>query len=103
MSDRPWADALLINNIALMIGGAATIASPFCVNYGMFATYAAVFGLGIGEFDSSSNRRITPGYEVGDGDGEGGFVWVKNLNTTLCEVVTDSPPKNHKNVQSQLK
>ena len=50
VSDRPWADALLINNIALMIGGAATIASPFCVNYGMFATYAAVFGLGIGEF-----------------------------------------------------
>ena len=43
----------MINNIALMIGGAATIASPFCVNYGMFATYAAVFGLGIGEFDFS--------------------------------------------------
>ena len=49
VSDRPWADALLLNNIALMIGGAATIASPFCINYGMFATYAAIFGLGIGK------------------------------------------------------
>ena len=49
VSDRPWADPLLINNIALMVGGAATVASPFCTNYGMFATYAALFGLGIGK------------------------------------------------------
>ncbi len=48
VSDRPWADALMINNWALMMGGAATIASPYCVNYGMFATYATIFGISIG-------------------------------------------------------
>lgn len=50
VSDRPWADALLINNVALMVAGAATVVSPFCVNYTMFGFYGAIFGLGIGEF-----------------------------------------------------
>ena len=51
VSDRPWADALLINNVALMIGGAATIASPFCTEYWMFAVYAATFGCSIGDLN----------------------------------------------------
>ena len=48
ISDRPWADALVINNLALMIGGVSTIAAPFCFNYVTFATYTAVFGCTIG-------------------------------------------------------
>ena len=63
VSDRPWADALLINNVALMIGGAATIASPFCTNYAMFAAYSVVFGCGIGKNKSIDLSDIKMFYE----------------------------------------
>ena len=48
VSDRPWADALMINNVALMVGGIATIASPYCTDYWMFVVYSIIFGCGIG-------------------------------------------------------
>ena len=49
ISDQPWADCLIINNVALIMGGVATILCPFCFNYGLLATYSAVFGSGIGK------------------------------------------------------
>jgi hypothetical protein len=48
VSDQSWADCLIINNVALMMGGIATVLCPFCYNYAMLATYSAVFGSGIG-------------------------------------------------------
>ncbi|ELT97508.1 hypothetical protein CAPTEDRAFT_171008 [Capitella teleta] len=52
VSDQPWADCLVINNVALMMGGLATILCPFCYNYAMLAIYSAVFGVGIAVFVS---------------------------------------------------
>lgn len=52
VSDQPWADSLLINNLALIMAGVATIASPFCVSYGLLGAYSCVFGLGIAVFVS---------------------------------------------------
>ena len=49
MSDRSWADCLMINNVALIVGGIATILCPFCNTYVLLAMYASVFGLCIGE------------------------------------------------------
>ena len=59
VSDRPWADALIINNVALMIAGAATVASPFCTNFTMFATYSTAFGLGIGMLSRYDNPKAS--------------------------------------------
>lgn len=48
VSDRPWADCLLINNVALIVGGLSTMAVPFLDEYWMLVAYATVFGLCIG-------------------------------------------------------
>ncbi|XP_074652406.1 monocarboxylate transporter 12-like [Tubulanus polymorphus] len=52
VSDQPWADCLLINNVALVIGGVATVLVPFCVNYPLLTVYACVFGMCIAAFVS---------------------------------------------------
>ncbi|KAJ8313311.1 hypothetical protein KUTeg_009097 [Tegillarca granosa] len=52
ISDRSWADAVMINNVALICGGAATIFVPFYVDYGVMVTYSAVFGICIAVFVS---------------------------------------------------
>ncbi|XP_050415574.1 monocarboxylate transporter 12 [Patella vulgata] len=52
ISDQVWADCLLINNIALIIGGIATILVPFYTNFGILAAYCCVFGLSIAVFVS---------------------------------------------------
>ncbi|CAH1795975.1 unnamed protein product [Owenia fusiformis] len=52
VSDQPWADCLVINNIALVCGGSITIVLPFFLHYGLLATYSVVFGLGIAVFVS---------------------------------------------------
>ena len=49
ISDRPWADCLMINNISLIIGGLATMFCPFCNSYTQLVIYSCVFGLCIGE------------------------------------------------------
>ncbi|KAJ8307941.1 hypothetical protein KUTeg_014510 [Tegillarca granosa] len=48
VSDQPWADCLLINNISLIIGGMATFFVPFYKEYYILATYGIVFGSAIG-------------------------------------------------------
>ncbi|XP_052782946.1 monocarboxylate transporter 12-like [Mya arenaria] len=52
LADRPWADALLINSVALLIGGAATMFVPMYDVFGVMATYAVVFGISIAVFVS---------------------------------------------------
>ncbi|ELU15285.1 hypothetical protein CAPTEDRAFT_171191 [Capitella teleta] len=52
VSDRPWADCLLINNVALIVGGLSTMAVPFLDEYWMLVAYATVFGLCIAAFVS---------------------------------------------------
>ena len=50
MSDRPWADCLIIHNVALIIGGIATGFVPFMPNYVILCIYCATFGFCIGMF-----------------------------------------------------
>ncbi|XP_048777144.1 monocarboxylate transporter 5-like isoform X2 [Ostrea edulis] len=52
VTDRPWADSLVINNLALMIGGAATFAVPFYDNFIVLIIYSIVFGASIAAFVS---------------------------------------------------
>lgn len=50
ISDRPWADCLLINNIALIVAGGTTIIVPFVGEYGILILYSILFGTGIGKY-----------------------------------------------------
>ncbi|GFO07844.1 monocarboxylate transporter [Plakobranchus ocellatus] len=52
VSDQTWADCLIINNVALVIGGVATSLAPFYPSYLMLAVYSAVFGSAIAVFVS---------------------------------------------------
>ena len=49
IADRSWADSVLINGVALVIGGAVTMIFTYFKSYAMMVTYAAVFGISIGE------------------------------------------------------
>jgi sugar phosphate permease len=48
VTDRPWANSLVINNLALMIGGATTFAVPFYDSFVILIIYSIVFGASIG-------------------------------------------------------
>lgn len=52
VSDKSWADCLLINNIALIIAGGTTAFVPFYKLYGILITYSILFGIGIAAFVS---------------------------------------------------
>lgn len=49
LADRPWANAVFINNAALVIAGVISVMSPFYTTYPHLAIYAAGFGLFTGE------------------------------------------------------
>ena len=49
VSDQPWANCVVINNCALIVGGGATIVCPFCQTFPLLAVYALVFGCCIGK------------------------------------------------------
>ena len=49
VSDRPWADRLLINNLALIVGGIFTMFCTYFTSYAMLAVYSCCFGISIGE------------------------------------------------------
>ena len=49
IADRPWADSVLINGVALVIGGVATMIFTYFTSYAIMVTYAAVFGISIGK------------------------------------------------------
>ncbi|XP_069107402.1 monocarboxylate transporter 12-like [Argopecten irradians] len=50
ISDKPWANSILINNVVLIMGGAATIFVPFYGVFGALAFYAVLFGIMIAVF-----------------------------------------------------
>ncbi|WAR27765.1 MOT12-like protein [Mya arenaria] len=45
LADRPWADAILINSVTLVIGGVTTMFVPMYAVFSGMATYAIVFGI----------------------------------------------------------
>lgn len=45
IADRPWADAIHINNTSLVLAGAVTILCPFCTGMGFLALFSVGFGL----------------------------------------------------------
>ena len=49
LADRPWADSLVIQNVALITGGLATALVPLFVNYALLAAYCCVFGVCMGK------------------------------------------------------
>ena len=49
ITSLPGVNALMINNIALTIGGIATIFSGFSLSLGFQFTYAIIFGIAIGK------------------------------------------------------
>ncbi|XP_074652647.1 monocarboxylate transporter 12-B-like isoform X2 [Tubulanus polymorphus] len=52
ISDRPWADCLIINSFALIIAGILTALCPFCSTFVHLMLYVAGFGLCIAAFVS---------------------------------------------------
>lgn len=52
VSDQPWADSLLINNVALIIGGVTTMLIPVCTNYWSMCLASMIFGMCIAVFVS---------------------------------------------------
>ena len=49
LSDKSCADCLLINNVALIVGGLATIACPFCDTFPLLVVYCSIFGVCMGK------------------------------------------------------
>ena len=52
IADRPWTNALHLNNGALIIAGIGTILVAFCQSYSLLCIYAAVFGFCVGQYIS---------------------------------------------------
>uniref|UniRef100_A0A914CBC6 Major facilitator superfamily (MFS) profile domain-containing protein n=1 Tax=Acrobeloides nanus TaxID=290746 RepID=A0A914CBC6_9BILA len=50
ISDLPHVDPLLVTNVALILGGIATMAAPFLTAFWMFALYCTAFGFGVACF-----------------------------------------------------
>ena len=65
-SDRPWADCLLINNVALIVGGATTVVVPACSLYWQLVLYASIFGMCIGQCVLLAMVTCDKVYEVTD-------------------------------------
>ncbi|OWF52347.1 Monocarboxylate transporter 12 [Mizuhopecten yessoensis] len=54
VSDKSWADTILINSVALVIGGLATCFVPYYSMFYVMATYSALFGAVIGALSDST-------------------------------------------------
>ena len=54
LSDQPWADALLIHNVSVILAGVATCLVPVLNSYALLCIYGACFGVFIGLFTVSS-------------------------------------------------
>ncbi|XP_061169910.1 monocarboxylate transporter 12-like [Saccostrea echinata] len=52
VTDQPWANSLVINNLALVIGGVTTFAVPFYNSFPILIAYSIVFGAAIAAFVS---------------------------------------------------
>ena len=49
VADRPWSNSVLINAVALVIGGVATVFFTYIESYALMMSYVALFGTSIGE------------------------------------------------------
>ena len=49
LGGKSWVDALIINNVALVLAGGATVALPWCDTHYLLVTFSAVFGLCVGK------------------------------------------------------
>ena len=52
LADRPWADSLVISNVAAILSGLLTCLVPLLFSFELLCVYAAVFGLLIGWYQS---------------------------------------------------
>ena len=43
LADRPWADSLVVHNVAAMVAGVATCLVPLLESFELLVAYAAVF------------------------------------------------------------
>ncbi|XP_013399564.1 monocarboxylate transporter 13 [Lingula anatina] len=50
--DHAWANSLVISNVALIVGGTATMLVPLCTTHALLAVYSTVFGLCIAAYIS---------------------------------------------------
>jgi len=50
LADRPWADSLVIYNVAAILAGLLTCLVPLIFSFQLLCVYAAVFGLLIGSY-----------------------------------------------------
>lgn len=50
LGSKKWVDALLVNNLALLIAGGATMAIPFCGSYAVLSMFAVGFGICVCEY-----------------------------------------------------
>lgn len=60
LGGKTWVDALIVNNVALVLAGGATVALPFCDSHYLLVTFAAVFGLCVGKWCLGSLSPINP-------------------------------------------
>lgn len=58
MADFPWMDALLMNNICLVIATVSVGATPFCSSYAAYVTVAIFFGIAVGEWTIIVGRNV---------------------------------------------
>ena len=49
IADRPWTNALHLNNAALIVAGIGMILVAFCNSLPLLCVYAAIFGVCVGE------------------------------------------------------
>lgn len=58
---RKYINAVIVNNIALIVAGAATVAVPYITSVGYLYIYVCVFGLCIGESYNCKSLRVKSG------------------------------------------
>ena len=58
VSDKPWADCIIINAVALVVGGVATLFVPFYRYYAVLICYALLFGFCIGEQSKKNSHTL---------------------------------------------
>jgi len=58
LGGKPWVDALIINNVALVLAGCSTVALPWCDTHYLLVTFAAVFGLCVAAFSSLRSQIV---------------------------------------------
>ena len=68
LSDHPKVDALMVNNLALMMGGIATCFLPLMTNLSFLYAYAVLFGLAVGKGHPHSPNHTRQNYLNGIND-----------------------------------